>query len=67
MADIQLEKDENRTRAVDLPSSDSDDEDEQAYLQSLRDRNKDVAAQETNFKNVGITPKTENADFVEMQ
>ena len=67
MADIQLEKDENRTRAVDLPSSDSDDEDEQAYLQSLRDRNKDVAAQETNLKNVGITPKTENADFVEMQ
>ena len=67
MADIQLEKDENRTRAVDLPSSDSDDEDEQAYLQSLRDRNKDVAAQETNLKNVGITPKTENAGFVEMQ
>lgn len=67
MADIKLEKDENRTRAVDLPSSDSDDEDEQAYLQSLRDRNKDVAAQETNLKNVGITPKTENADFVEMQ
>jgi len=67
LADLQLEKDENRTRTVDLPSSDSDDEDEQAYLQSLRDRNKDVAEQETNLKNLRISPKTENANFVEMQ
>ena len=42
MAELAQDREDNRNRAIDLPSSDSSDEDERAYLQSLRDRNKAV-------------------------
>ena len=38
LAELRDEKEENRNREIEMPSS--DDSEEEAYLQSIRDRNK---------------------------